>query len=314
MSFLKSIFGKVKQGFEKGLEKTREAFVTGVSGVRSLLLGRKLDEQLIKELETRLLSADVGVKTTARLIDGIREDYKSGAMTSGDQVLDYMKTEIKQMWPAEERDLKLAAAGPTVILMTGVNGVGKTTSIAKLCQVLRSQGKSVMLGACDTFRAGAVKQLEVWAERLGVEVIKGQQGGDPAAVAFDACSAAKARKIDVLIIDTAGRLQTQDPLMRQLGKIRNVITKQIDGAPHEVLLVLDATSGQNALRQAEEFGKIAGVTGIFLSKLDGTAKGGIVIAVREVTSIPVKYVGVGETPEDVQPFDPDAFVEALFAA
>ena len=314
MSFFKSILGKVKQGFEKGLEKTREAFVTGVTGVRSLLLGRKLDEQLIKELETRLLSADVGVKTTARLIDGIREDYKSGRMTSGDQVLEYMKGEIKRMWPEQDRALKLAPTAPTVILMTGVNGVGKTTSIAKLCQALRSQGKSVMLGACDTFRAGAVKQLEVWGERLGVEVVKGQQGGDPAAVAFDACSAAKARRVDVLILDTAGRLQTQDPLMRQLGKIRNVIAKQIEGAPHEVLLVLDATSGQNALRQAEEFGKVAGVTGIFLSKLDGTAKGGIVIAVREVTSIPVKFVGVGETPEDVQPFDPDAFVDALFAA
>ncbi len=320
MSFFKSIFGKVKEGFDKGLEKTREAFVTGVSGVRSLLLGRRLDESLIKELETRLISADVGVKTTARLIDGIREDYKSGKMTSGDQVLEYMKSELKRMWPAQDRELRLAPAGadgsrgPTVILMTGVNGVGKTTSIAKLAAALKAQGRSVMLGACDTFRAGAVRQLEIWAERLQVELVKGQQGGDPAAVAFDACAAAKARKVDVLILDTAGRLQTQDPLMRQLAKIKGVIGKQIEGAPHEVLLVLDATSGQNALRQAEEFSKFAGVTGIFLSKLDGTAKGGIVIAVREVTSIPVKFVGVGETPEDVQPFDPDAFVEALFAA
>ena len=171
----------------------------------------------------------------------------------------------------------------------------------------------MLLGACDTFRAGAVAQLETWANRLGVEVVKGQQGGDPAAVAFDACSAAKSRNVDVLILDTAGRLQTQDPLMRQLTKIRSVIQKQIPGAPHEVLLVLDATSGQNALRQAEEFSKAAGVTGIFLAKLDGTAKGGIVIAVREVTDIPVKFVGVGETPEDVQAFEPGAFVEALFA-
>jgi fused signal recognition particle receptor len=260
------------------------------------------------------------VKTTARLIDGIREDYKSGKMTSGDQVLEYMKGELKRMWPAQDRELRMASPGadgvrgPTVILMTGVNGVGKTTSIAKLAAALKAQGRSVMLGACDTFRAGAVRQLEIWAERLGVELVKGQQGGDPAAVAFDACAAAKARKVDVLILDTAGRLQTQDPLMRQLAKIKGVIGKQIEGAPHEVLLVLDATSGQNALRQAEEFGKFAGVTGIFLSKLDGTAKGGIVIAVREVTSIPVKFVGVGETPEDVRPFDPEAFVEALFAA
>ncbi len=315
MSFFKSIFGKVREGLGKGLEKTREAFVTGVTGVRSLLLGRRLDEALIKELETRLLSADVGVRTTAKLIDGIREDYRSGKMTSGDQVLEYLKSELKSMWPAQDRALRSAPAGtPTVILMTGVNGVGKTTSIAKLAALLKAEGKSVMLGACDTFRAGAVRQLEVWAERLGVELVKGQQGGDPAAVAFDACAAAKARRVDVLILDTAGRLQTQDPLMRQLAKIKTVVGKQIEGGPHEVLLVLDATSGQNALRQAEEFSRFAGVTGIFLSKLDGTAKGGIVIAVREVTSIPVKFVGVGETPEDVRPFEPEAFVEALFAA
>ena len=166
---------------------------------------------------------------------------------------------------------------------------------------------------CSSDLAGAVHQLEVWAQRLGVEVVKGQQGGDPAAVAFDACAAAKARGVDVLILDTAGRLQTQDPLMRQLSKIRSVAARQIEGAPHETLLVLDATSGQNALRQAEEFNKAAGVTGIFLSKLDGTAKGGIVVAIRETTNIPVKFVGVGETPDDVQPFDPDAFIEALFS-
>jgi fused signal recognition particle receptor len=310
MAFFKSILGKLKEG----LDRTRETLVTGVTGLRSLLLGRKLDEALIKELESRLIQADVGVKTTARLVDGIRADFKAGKLTSGDQVLDYMKQELKKLWPPQDRALRTASAGPTVILMTGVNGVGKTTSIAKLCQVLRDQGKSVMLGACDTFRAGAVKQLEVWSQRLGVEVIKGQQGGDPAAVAFDACVAAKARKIDYLILDTAGRLHTQDPLMRQLSKIKGVVGKQIEGAPHEVLLVLDATSGQNALRQAEEFSKFAGVSGIFLSKLDGTAKGGIVIAVREATEIPVKFIGIGETPADVQPFDPEAFVDALFAA
>ncbi len=308
MAFFKNIIGKLKQG----LDKTRETFVTGVTGLRSLLLGRRLDEALIGELETRLISADVGVKTTARLIDGIRADYRAGKMTSGDQVLEYMKAELKRMWPPQERALHHAATGPTVILMTGVNGVGKTTSIAKLCQLMRAQGRTVMLGACDTFRAGAVRQLEIWSERLGVEVVKGQQGGDPAAVAFDACAAAKARGVDVLIIDTAGRLQTQDPLMRQLAKIKNVIGRQIVDGPHEVLLVLDATSGQNALRQAEEFSKFAGVTGIFLTKLDGTAKGGIVIAVREVTAIPVKFIGIGETPDDVQEFDPDAFVDALF--
>lgn len=309
MGLFKSVISRVKHG----LTRTREAVF---GGIRSMLLGRRLDEALISELESRLIQADVGVKGTARLIDGIRADYKSGAMTRGEDVLAYLKREIKAMWPEQDRRLRLAPEGarPSVILVTGVNGVGKTTSIAKLCHALRAEGRSVLLGACDTFRAGAVRQLEVWAERLGVEVVKGQQGGDPAAVAFDACAAAKARGADVLILDTAGRLHTQDPLMRQLEKLRKVVDRQIPGAPHEVLLVLDATSGQNALRQAEEFSKSAGVTGIFLSKLDGTAKGGIVVAIREATSIPVKFIGVGETPEDVEPFDPESFVEAMFAA
>jgi fused signal recognition particle receptor len=263
-------------------------------------------------------------------------------MTRGEDVLAYLKREMAALWPAEDRSLHFAASGPTVVMVTGVNGAGKTTSIAKLCRMLRSQGKTVLLAACDTFRAGAVRQLEVWADRLGVEVVKGQQGGDPAAVAFDAASAALARKIDVLVIDTAGRLHTQDPLMRQLSKIRSVVAKKIPGAPHETLLVLDATAGQNALRQAEEFSRAlgggaaaadlkettgtapisggsaiggtgGGITGIFLAKLDGTAKGGIVVAIKDATSIPVKFVGVGETPEDIEPFDPEGFVEAMFA-
>ncbi|MBX3364345.1 MAG: signal recognition particle-docking protein FtsY [Phycisphaeraceae bacterium] len=308
MGLFKSIASKVRQG----LARTRE---TIVSGIRSMLLGRRLDDQLINELQERLLQADVGVKTTDRLIQGIRTDFKAGKLTRGEDVLAYLKRELKAMWPEPDRALRFAPDGgrPSVILVTGVNGVGKTTSIAKICHALRAEGRSVLLGACDTFRAGAVRQLEIWAERLGVDVVKGQQGGDPAAVAFDAAAAAKARGVDVLILDTAGRLHTQDPLMRQLEKIRKVIEKQIPGAPHEVLLVLDATSGQNALRQAEEFCKFAGVTGIFLSKLDGTAKGGIVVAIRDVTNIPVKFIGVGETPEDVEPFDPDNFIEAMFA-
>lgn len=321
MGLFKSILSKVKHG----LEKTREVLVEGSLGVKNLLLGRRLDEELIAELEKRLIQGDVGVKATRRLIDAVRADFKAGQLTKGEDVLEYLKRELKAMWPPADRELRLAPDGgrPTVILVTGVNGVGKTTSIAKLCQVLRAQGKSVMLGACDTFRAGAVRQLEIWGERLGVDVIKGQQGGDPAAVAFDACGAARARGVDFLILDTAGRLHTQDPLMRQLSKIRGVVGKVIPGAPHETLLVLDATSGQNALRQAEEFdkatggaagGATGGLTGIFLAKLDGTAKGGIVIAIKDATNVPVKFIGVGETPEDVQPFDPDTFVEALFSA
>ena len=309
-------FSKLVDKLKTGLEKTRQTFV---SGLKSILLGRKLNEELITEIQTRLIQADVGVHATQRLIDGIRADFRAGKMTSGDQALDYMKSELKKLWPPEDRTIHFASSGPTIILVTGVNGVGKTTSIAKLCRHFTSQNKTVLLGACDTFRAGAVRQLEIWAERLGVEVVKGQQGGDPAAVAFDACTAAKARNVDILILDTAGRLQTQDPLMRQLAKIRNVAAKQLAGAPHEVLLVLDATSGQNALRQAQEFGKATGgeqefgLTGIFLTKLDGTAKGGIVVAIKEATNTPVKFIGVGETPDDIQTFDPDTFVEAMFA-
>lgn len=197
-------------------------------------------------------------------------------------------------------------------MIAGINGAGKTTSIAKLAKALRDENRSVMLAACDTFRAAAVEQLEVWSKRLGVEIIKGKQGGDPAAVAFDACEAAIKRNVDVLLVDTAGRLHTQDHLMRQLTKIRDVCAKRIPGAPHEVMLVLDATTGQNAVQQAKLFKQAINVTGIFLAKLDGTAKGGIVVAIREQVDIPVKFIGVGETPNDVEPFDPRKFVEAMF--
>ncbi|MEO1716364.1 MAG: signal recognition particle-docking protein FtsY [Planctomycetota bacterium] len=307
MAFFKSIAKKLS----RGLAKTRE---TVFGGLVSMLTGRRLDEQLIDEIEARLIRADVGVTATRRLIEGIRADYKAGTLEKGEDVLAYLQRELKAMWPPEDRELTFAESGPTVILVTGVNGAGKTTSISKLCKKLKDDGKTVLLGACDTFRAGAVRQLEIWGERLGVDVIKGQQGGDPAAVAFDACAAGRARNADVIILDTAGRLQTQAGLMDQLSKIRRVAEKQIPGAPHEVLLVLDATAGQNALRQAEGFAEAAGVTGIFLAKLDGTARGGMAVAVRDQTDIPVKFVGLGETPDDVEPFDPDTFVEAMFAA
>ena len=304
-----AFFRKTLDTLKRGLGKTRDTFV---SSLRSVLSGKQLDDELIKEIEKRLIESDVGVNATRILIDGIKADYKAGTLTRGEDVIEYLKRELKAMWPQQDRTLNTSDSKPMVILMTGVNGVGKTTSISKLCKQLTSEGNSVLLGACDTFRAGAVRQLEIWGERLGVEVVKGQQGGDPAAVAFDACSAAKARGVDVLIIDTAGRLQTQTGLMDQLSKIRRVIDKQIPGAPHETLLVLDSTSGQNALRQAEEFNAAAGVTGIFLSKLDGTARGGIVVAIKEATDIPVKFIGLGETPDDVEAFDPERFVEAMF--
>jgi fused signal recognition particle receptor len=283
------------------------------------LTGRKLDDALIAELEERLIKADVGVTTTGRLIEGIRADYKEGKLATGDDVIEYLKRELVALWPESDRALIEApqpADGtkvPTVIFVAGVNGAGKTTSVAKIAYALRQQDKSVLLAACDTFRAGAIHQLEIWSDRIGVEMVKGQQGGDPAAVAFDACEAALSRGVDVLLIDTAGRLHTQDPLMRQLTKIHSVVGRKIPGAPHESLLIVDATAGQNAIRQAEEFTQAIGITGLFLSKLDGTAKGGVAIAIREAIDIPVKLIGIGERPEDVEPFDPETYVEALFA-
>ncbi len=307
MGLFKAVVSKLKQG----LGKTREVLLMDV---RDLFAGRQLDDALIDELEVRLLKADLGVKATTKLVESLRADYKAKKILKGDEVVPYLKAQLRQMWPAEERGLRFAASGPTVILITGVNGAGKTTSIAKLSASMKEDGKKVLLAACDTFRAGAVRQLEIWGERLGIEVVKGQQGGDPAAVAFDACKAASARNVDVLIIDTAGRLHTQDPLMRQLAKIKSVVARQIPGAPHETLLVLDATAGQNALRQVEEFTKATELSGIILSKLDGTAKGGIVVAVKAESNVPVKFVGVGERPEDLEPFDPERFVEAMFTA
>ncbi|HVX85045.1 MAG TPA: signal recognition particle-docking protein FtsY [Phycisphaerae bacterium] len=315
--FIKKAFSKTAEAVQasvdklkSGLSKTRNAFV---GGLRSLLRGRKLDQQLLDELEQRLIKSDLGVKATDKIMADLHAAWKDAKIASGDEVLDFLKAEMKSYWPPESRELRFAEKAPTVILVSGINGAGKTTSIAKLAFYLQSEGKSVMVAACDTFRAAAVQQLSVWAERIGVQIVKHQMGSDPAAVAFDACDAAVNRNIDVLIVDTAGRLHTQDNLMRELTKIRRVIDKRIPGAPHEVLLVLDATTGQNAIRQAQEFLKAVQVTGIFLAKLDGTAKGGIVIAIRHQLELPVKFIGLGEKPEDLAPFDPDEFVEALFA-
>ncbi len=305
MGLFTSAFNKVKQG----LGKTRDVFV---GGLRSMLVGRVLNDALLDELERKLIEADIGVQTTMRLIDELREAYKAGRLKSGDEVLDYLKAHMADYWPQQDRQLHFAETGPTVILVAGINGAGKTTSIAKIAKALRDEGRSVMLAACDTFRAAAVQQLEIWSQRLGVEIVKGKQGGDPAAVAFDACEAAATRDVDVLLVDTAGRLHTQEHLMRQLTKIRDVCGKKIPGAPHEVILVLDATTGQNAVQQAKLFKAAIDTTGLFLAKLDGTAKGGVVVAIREQVDIPVKFIGVGETPEDVEPFDPEKFVEAMF--
>jgi fused signal recognition particle receptor len=304
------LFRKAVDAIRRGLQRTAEALG---AGFRSVLHGRALSEELIDQVERTLVSADVGVKAAREIAADLRAEFRSGRVPRGEDAIEFLKARLKDRLGGE-RGIATAPSRPTVVLVVGVNGAGKTTSVAKIAKSLRDEGRTVLLAAADTFRAGAVAQLETWSRRLGVDIVKGAQGADPAAVAFDAADAAIARGVDVLLVDTAGRLHTQDNLMRQLTKIRNVIAKKLPGAPHETLLVLDATSGQTAVAQAAAFKAACDVTGIFLAKLDGTAKGGIVVAIRDAIDVPVKLVGVGETPEDVQPFDPDPFVEAMFAA
>jgi fused signal recognition particle receptor len=292
--------------FKKGLARTAQVF-----NIRSWF-GRKVDQSFLDDLEKRLIQADVGVKATAQIIDRVREAF--GDKTADESLLQFVKDELKGLL-ADPRPGTLAVAPrkPTVYLIAGVNGSGKTTSIAKLAQRLKDEGHSILLAACDTFRAAAADQLGIWASRSGSDLVRGAPGADPASVAHDACDRALARAIDILIVDTAGRLHTQSHLMRELEKIRNVLQRKIPSAPHEVLLVLDATNGQNAIRQAEVFTKSIGCTGVILTKLDGTAKGGVVVAVRRTINLPVKFIGVGEAIDDLQPFDADTFVESLFA-
>src|SRR5262245_3507578 len=292
--------------FKKGLAKTARLF-----NIRSWF-GRKVDQSFLDELESRLIQADVGVAATTRLIDRVREKFAD--QTAGEDLLTFVKGELKALLEdPRPGTLAVAPRKPSVYLIAGVNGSGKTTSIAKLAQRLKDQGKTILLAACDTFRAAAADQLAVWADRAGCEIVRGAPGADPGSVAHDACQRALARGVDVLIVDTAGRLHTQSHLMRELEKIRAVIQRMIPGAPHEVLLVIDATNGQNAIRQAEVFTKSIGCTGVILTKLDGTAKGGVVVAVRQTINLPVKFIGVGEALDDLQPFDADTFVESLFA-
>ncbi|MHC4351929.1 MAG: signal recognition particle-docking protein FtsY [Planctomycetota bacterium] len=305
------IFTKTAGFFKDRLGKTRAKISSSLSSVLSL--GRKIDEDLLDELEETLISDDIGVETTDKLVSELRQAYRDRQIATTDDVIPFLKEHIKSYWPDRDRQLHSTATGPTVILVAGVNGTGKTTSIAKLAHIFNQNGKKVIVAACDTFRAAAVEQLSIWADRIGVQIVKHQSGSDPAAVAFDACEAAVARDTDILILDTAGRLHTKKDLMLQLTKIRDVVTRKIPDAPHEVLLVLDATTGQNAISQAKLFTEAINVTGIFLAKLDGTARGGIVIAIKDQLDIPVKFVGLGEKPEDIAEFDPDTFVEALFS-
>jgi len=304
------IFTKTAGFFKDRLTKTRNKISSSLASVLSL--GRNIDEDLLTKLEETLISDDLGVETTDKLISELREAYRARKIAKTDDVIPFLKEHIKSYWPDHDRQMHLAEQGPTVVLVAGVNGTGKTTSIAKLAYIFQRSGKQVIVAACDTFRAAAVEQLAIWAERIGVQIVKHQTGSDPAAVAFDACEAALARGTDVLILDTAGRLHTKKDLMLQLTKIRDVVARKIPGAPNEVLLVLDATTGQNAISQAKLFTEAINVTGIFLAKLDGTARGGIVIGIKDQLDIPVKFVGLGEKPEDIAEFDPNAFVEALF--
>jgi fused signal recognition particle receptor len=298
--------------FKKGLSKTRDRITAGLRAV--LPIGQPIDDALLDRLEETMLSGDMGPSTVADLVDVVRKAWKQGNVNESQDIVPYLEAHLIEKWPADDRSLRFADAGPTVILVTGINGSGKTTSIAKLASHLTGEGRSVMVAACDTFRAAAVNQLSIWAERINVPIVQHGQGADPGAVAFDACEAAVARNVDVVLVDTAGRLHTQDHLMRELAKIRRVIERKIPGAPHEVLLVLDATIGQNAVNQARMFNEHADVTGIMLAKLDGSAKGGIVVGIRDQLGVPVKFVGLGETPADIAPFDPSEFVRALLAS
>lgn len=306
-----SFFAKTLDRLKGALKKTADVLNTDV---RTLFVpGRQIDESFLNEIEEKFIRADMGVKNVEMIVGAIRDRWRLGRIRNAAEAKEVVKEMMLRDWPAEEREIRFAASGPTVIMVAGVNGAGKTTSIAKLANLLKNRaGKTVLVAAGDTFRAAAVEQLTIWSQRLGVEIVKHRQGADPAAVAFDACEAAKARSIDVVIVDTAGRLHTQVHLMRELQKIRDVISKRIDGAPHEVLLVLDATTGQNGVRQAKSFTEAVHVTGLMLAKLDGTAKGGVVLAIKDELNIPVKFVGIGETPDDIESFDPRRFVDALF--
>ena len=318
MSFFKKLKEKlttstqeVSQKFTEGLTKTRDGFASAVNDL--VYRFREVDEDFFDELEDLLIQADVGVTTTMDLVEDLKEEVKRRNLKDPVAVRDALVEVVANRLQEDESDRELNMQdGLTVILFVGVNGVGKTTTIGKLAYKLKTEGRSVMLAAGDTFRAGAIEQLQVWGERVGVPVIRQTEGSDPAAVVFDAVQAAKSRNIDVLICDTAGRLQNKVNLMKELEKVKRVIEREVPNGPHEVLLALDATTGQNAMVQAKAFKEATNVSGIVLTKLDGTAKGGIVLAIRNELDIPVKYVGLGEKIDDLQEFDPEQFVLGLF--
>ena len=300
-------FDKLKNG----LTKTRESIAKQVNNVFSVFV--KVDDELFENLEEALIMADIGVETSTYIIEKLRDNVKHKHITDGNLVKEELKSIISEILSTLDTTVDTSTT-PSVILVIGVNGVGKTTSIGKIASHYKSMGKKVLLAAADTFRAAAIDQLDIWAQRSGCDIIKHQENSDPAAVVFDACTAAKARGADILICDTAGRLHNKKNLMDELNKISRVIERELPDASKEILLVLDATTGQNAVNQAKDFKEAAGITGIVLTKLDGTAKGGVVLAINNELDVPVKFVGVGEKIEDLQPFDADAFAAGLFDA
>jgi fused signal recognition particle receptor len=303
-----------KKGFfqrlKEGLFKTHEGLV---SKIDELVAGKKeIDEGLLAELEEILITSDIGVKTTQELLDNLTAKVQRKELEDADLLRQSLQEQIFQILSRQEKPLNLEAARPFIIMVIGVNGTGKTTTIGKIAQKFKAQGKSVLLVAADTFRAAAIEQLEIWGQRANCEVIKQKSGSDPSAVVFDALKAAKSRSSDVMIVDTAGRLHTKINLMEELKKVKRIVDREVPGAPHEILLVLDATTGQNAIAQAKMFNQSLGVTGIVLTKLDGTAKGGILIAISDELKIPLRYIGIGEKVDDLREFNARDFVEALF--
>jgi len=303
----RGLFDRMRQA----VTRTRESLTDSISSV--IALTREIDQASLDELEPRLLSADIGSATTAIIMENLRQRALRTGIESGAQLKELLKVELKQILDKVSHPIHHPSAPPEVILMVGVNGTGKTTTTGKLANLYRSQGRSVLLCAADTFRAAAIEQLEVWAQRSDVPVIKTKQGGDPSAALYDALTAAKSRSTDVLIADTAGRLHTKTDLMKELDKMRRTAEKLVPGAPHQTFLVMDATTGQNGLQQARLFTEAARVTGIVLTKLDGTAKGGIVLAIATELGLPVLYAGIGEKIDDLIPFDSTAFIDSLVA-